>query len=131
MLGARIVQGFGASSAEALGPAVVGDVLSYRRSRLNRFPQVADVYFLHERGTKVGFYVYVLYLTRSQYSIHMLTIPQIDDNWWRSFWRHIQWSNHQRKSGLAMGLLDGFNPYRDMPIAHHPLPTRDKLSASS
>ena len=39
MLAARIIQGFGASSSEALGPSIV-----------------ADVFFLHERGTKVSFY---------------------------------------------------------------------------
>ncbi|ERS98383.1 hypothetical protein HMPREF1624_05167 [Sporothrix schenckii ATCC 58251] len=39
LLAARILQGFGASSSEALGPAII-----------------ADVYFLHERGTMVGIY---------------------------------------------------------------------------
>lgn len=39
LLAARAVQGFGASSSEAIGPAIV-----------------ADLYFLHERGAMVGFY---------------------------------------------------------------------------
>lgn len=43
LLGARIIQGFGASSSEALGPAVV-----------------ADLYFLHERGAMVGFYTLMI-----------------------------------------------------------------------
>ncbi|KAJ9609082.1 hypothetical protein H2200_006853 [Cladophialophora chaetospira] len=43
LLGARILQGFGASSSEALGPTVV-----------------ADLYFLHERGAKVGFYTLMI-----------------------------------------------------------------------
>jgi MFS family permease len=43
LFGARIVQGFGASSSEALGPSVV-----------------ADLYFLHERGGKVGFYTFMI-----------------------------------------------------------------------
>ncbi|RFU31475.1 hypothetical protein B7463_g4869, partial [Scytalidium lignicola] len=43
LLGARIVQGFGASSSEALGPSVI-----------------ADLYFLHERGTKMGFYTLMI-----------------------------------------------------------------------
>jgi MFS family permease len=43
LLGARIVQGFGASSSEALGPAIV-----------------ADIYFLHERGAMVGVYTYMI-----------------------------------------------------------------------
>ncbi|RVX71035.1 hypothetical protein B0A52_03400 [Exophiala mesophila] len=42
LLGARIVQGFGASAAEALGPTVVG-----------------DLFFLHERGLWMGLYVWV------------------------------------------------------------------------
>lgn len=43
LLGARIIQGFGASSSEALGASVV-----------------ADLYFLHERGTKMGFYTLMI-----------------------------------------------------------------------
>ncbi|KIX09064.1 uncharacterized protein Z518_00142 [Rhinocladiella mackenziei CBS 650.93] len=43
LFGARIIQGFGASSSEALGPSVV-----------------ADLYFLHERGTKVGVYTFMI-----------------------------------------------------------------------
>ncbi|KEF54611.1 uncharacterized protein A1O9_09053 [Exophiala aquamarina CBS 119918] len=43
LLGARVVQGFGASSSEALGPAIV-----------------ADLYFLHERGAMVGFYTFMI-----------------------------------------------------------------------
>lgn len=43
LLGARIVQGFGASPSEALGPSIV-----------------ADLYFLHERGTKVGVYTFMI-----------------------------------------------------------------------
>lgn len=42
LLGARIVQGFGASAAEALGPTVVG-----------------DLFFVHERGMWMGLYVWV------------------------------------------------------------------------
>jgi MFS family permease len=43
LFGARIIQGFGASSSEALGPAIV-----------------ADLYFLHERGSKVGIYTFMI-----------------------------------------------------------------------
>jgi len=43
LVGARVVQGFGASSSEALGPAIV-----------------ADLYFLHERGAMVGFYTMMI-----------------------------------------------------------------------
>ncbi|KAF2102510.1 MFS general substrate transporter [Rhizodiscina lignyota] len=43
LLGARIIQGFGASSSEALGPAIV-----------------ADLYFLHERGKMVGIYTFMI-----------------------------------------------------------------------
>ena len=42
-LGARILQGFGAGGSEALGPA-----------------GIADLYFLHERGAKVGFYTFMI-----------------------------------------------------------------------
>ncbi|OAA56302.1 MFS transporter [Niveomyces insectorum RCEF 264] len=43
LLAARIIQGFGASASEALGPAVV-----------------ADVYFLHERGAMIGIYTFMI-----------------------------------------------------------------------
>lgn len=43
LFGARIIQGFGASASEALGPAVV-----------------ADLYFIHERGTKIGIYSFAI-----------------------------------------------------------------------
>ncbi|KAJ9603637.1 hypothetical protein H2200_011823 [Cladophialophora chaetospira] len=48
LLGARIIQGFGASACEALGPAVV-----------------ADLFFLHERGFWCGFCMFMLALGSS------------------------------------------------------------------
>ena len=42
MFASRLFQGFGASVAEGIGPAAI-----------------ADVFFLHERGTKIGFYMYI------------------------------------------------------------------------
>jgi MFS family permease len=64
LLGARIIQGFGASSSEALGPAVV-----------------ADLYFLHERGAKVGFYTFMIAGGSALGGIFAGLVANADPNW--------------------------------------------------
>ncbi|KAH8690798.1 major facilitator superfamily domain-containing protein [Talaromyces proteolyticus] len=69
LLGARIIQGFGASSSEALGPAVV-----------------ADLYFLHERGTKIGFYTFMIGGGSSIGGVFSGLVMKSSNNW-----RWVQW----------------------------------------
>ena len=69
MLGARILQGFGASASEALGPAVV-----------------ADLYFVHERGAKVGFYGIMIAGGSSLGGIFAGLVINANPNWRWIFW---------------------------------------------
>lgn len=64
LLGARIIQGFGASSSEALGPAIV-----------------ADLYFLHERGSKVGFYTFMIGGGSALGGVFAGFVAQANSNW--------------------------------------------------
>jgi MFS family permease len=72
LFGARILQGFSASSSEALGPAVV-----------------ADVYFLHERGTKVGFYTFMIAGGSALGGIFAGQIENATPNWRWVFWMNV------------------------------------------
>jgi MFS family permease len=69
MLGARILQGFGASASEALGPAVV-----------------ADLFFVHERGAKVGFYGIMIAGGSSLGGIFAGLVINANQNWHWIFW---------------------------------------------
>ena len=69
MLGARILQGFGASASEALGPAVV-----------------ADLYFVHERGAKVGFYGIMIAGGSSLGGIFAGLVINANPDWRWIFW---------------------------------------------
>ena len=69
LFGARIVQGFGASASEALGPAVV-----------------ADLYFLHERGAKVGFYTFMIGGGSTLGGVFGGLVAQANQNWRWVFW---------------------------------------------
>ena len=69
MLGARILQGFGASASEALGPAIV-----------------ADLYFVHERGAKVGFYGIMIAGGSSLGGIFAGLVINANPNWRWIFW---------------------------------------------
>lgn len=61
---ARIVQGFGASSSEALGPSII-----------------ADLYFLHERGSKMGFYSFMIASGSALGGIFSGLVAQSTHNW--------------------------------------------------
>ena len=69
LFGARIVQGFGASSSEALGPSVV-----------------ADLYFLHERGAKVGFYTFMIASGSALGGLFAGFVAHSTPNWRWVFW---------------------------------------------
>lgn len=69
LFGARIVQGFGASSSEALGPAVV-----------------ADLYFLHERGAKVGIYTFMIAGGSAFGGVFAGYVANANSNWRWVFW---------------------------------------------
>jgi MFS family permease len=69
MLGARILQGFGASASEALGPAIV-----------------ADLFFVHERGAKVGFYGIMIAGGSSLGGIFAGLVIGANPNWRWIFW---------------------------------------------
>lgn len=69
MFGARILQGFGASASEALGPAVV-----------------ADLFFVHERGAKVGFYGIMIAGGSSLGGIFAGLVIGANPNWRWIFW---------------------------------------------
>ena len=66
---ARVVQGFGASCSEALGPAVV-----------------ADLFFVHERGMWVGFYILCFTFGTSLGSIFAGLIANATTNWRWVLW---------------------------------------------
>lgn len=72
LLGARIIQGFGASACEALGPAVV-----------------ADLYFLHERGTWVGFYTLMFTVGSACGGIFAGLVSNANSNWRWVFWMNV------------------------------------------
>ena len=69
LLGARIVQGFGASAAEALGPSVV-----------------ADLFFIHERGLWMGLYVWVFSTGSGISGTFAGLIANVNPNWRWVFW---------------------------------------------
>ncbi|KIW97740.1 uncharacterized protein Z519_01324 [Cladophialophora bantiana CBS 173.52] len=68
-LGARIMQGFGASASEALGPAVV-----------------ADLYFVHERGLFMSFYLLIFTVGVSLGGIWSGLIASSTPNWHWVLW---------------------------------------------
>ena len=69
LLGARIVQGFGASSCEALGPAVV-----------------ADLYFVHERGLWVGVCMFMIACGAAVGGIFGGLVANANSDWRWVFW---------------------------------------------
>ncbi|KIX92651.1 uncharacterized protein Z520_11680 [Fonsecaea multimorphosa CBS 102226] len=69
MLGSRIIQGFGASCPDAMGPAVV-----------------ADLFFVHERGQKLGWYTLVIAFGNSFGAIFAGLITNATPNWRWIFW---------------------------------------------
>ena len=72
LFGARIIQGFGASASEALGPSVV-----------------ADLYFLHERGTKVGLYTFAIAGGAALGGIFAGLVAHANPNWRDVFWMDV------------------------------------------
>lgn len=64
LLGARIIQGFGASSSEAMGPAVV-----------------ADLYFLHQRGAMIGFYTFMIAVGSALGGVFGGYVANANPNW--------------------------------------------------
>ena len=69
LFGARIVQGFGASCSEALGPAIV-----------------ADLYFLHERGLFIGLYTFMIAIGSSLGGVFAGLIANANPDWRWVFW---------------------------------------------
>ncbi len=69
LLAARIVQGFGSSACEALGPAIV-----------------ADLFFLHERGLWVGVCTFMIGLGNCLGGIFAGQIINANPNWRWVFW---------------------------------------------
>ena len=72
LLAARIFQGFGASSCEALGPAIV-----------------ADMYFLHERGLWIGFYILTFTVGSSLGGIFAGLIANSTPEWQWVNWMNV------------------------------------------
>ena len=72
MFGARIVQGFAASVAEAAGPAVV-----------------ADLYFVHERGLWIGFYTLMFTVGTALGGIFSGLVANATPNWRWVFWMNV------------------------------------------
>jgi MFS family permease len=72
LFGARIVQGFGASASEALGPAIV-----------------ADLYFLHERGLWVGVYTLMIAVGSALGSVFSGLIVRATLDWRWVFWMNV------------------------------------------
>lgn len=73
LLGARIVQGFGASASEALGPSVV-----------------ADLYFLQERGFRIGFYTFAIGGGSAIGGIFAGLVSEANPaNWRMVFWMNV------------------------------------------
>lgn len=72
LFGARILQGFGASACEALGPAVV-----------------ADLYFLHERGANIGFYTLMIAGGSALGGIFSGFVARATPNWRWVFWMNV------------------------------------------
>lgn len=72
LFGARIVQGFAASSCEALGLAVV-----------------ADLYFLHERGLWVGFYTLMFTVGSALSGVFAGLVANATPNWRWVFWKNV------------------------------------------
>ncbi|OQV08089.1 hypothetical protein CLAIMM_12411 [Cladophialophora immunda] len=69
MLGARIIQGLGASASEVLAPAVV-----------------ADLFFVHERGLWVGVAMFNITLGSSLGGIFAGLVANANSNWRWVFW---------------------------------------------
>ena len=69
MLGARIIQGLGASASEVMAPAVV-----------------ADLFFLHERGLWVGLAMFNITLGSSLGSVFAGLVATANPNWRWVFW---------------------------------------------
>lgn len=72
LFGARIVQGFAASSCEALGLAVV-----------------ADLFFLHERGLWVGFYSLMFTVGSALGGVFAGLVASATPNWRWVFWKNV------------------------------------------
>lgn len=73
LLGARILQGFGASASEALGPSVV-----------------ADLYFLHERGLRIGSYTFAIGGGSAIGGIFAGLVAEANPHNWRMvFWMNV------------------------------------------
>ncbi|OBT94853.1 hypothetical protein VE01_06358 [Pseudogymnoascus verrucosus] len=72
LFAARIIQGFGASSSEALGPAIV-----------------ADLYFLHERGAKVGFYTFMIASGSALGGVFSGLVANANPDWRWVFWMNV------------------------------------------
>ncbi len=71
LLGARIIQGFAASSVEGLGPTVIG-----------------DLFFVHERGRWMGLYIWVFSTGSSLGAVFAGLIANEDGDW-----RWVMWMN--------------------------------------
>ncbi|KIX03500.1 uncharacterized protein Z518_07053 [Rhinocladiella mackenziei CBS 650.93] len=72
LFAARIIQGFAASSSEALGLAVV-----------------ADLYFLHERGLWVGFYTLMFTVGSSLGGVFAGFVANANPDWRWVFWMNV------------------------------------------
>jgi MFS family permease len=72
LFGARIIQGFGASASEALGPAIV-----------------ADLYFLHERGLWVGVYTLMIAVGSALGAVFAGLIARATTDWHWVFWMNV------------------------------------------
>lgn len=71
LLGARIIQGFGASVVEGLGPTVVG-----------------DLFFVHERGLWMGLYIWVFSCGSSMSGFFAGLVANANPDW-----RWVNWMN--------------------------------------
>ena len=72
LFGARLIQGFGASSSEVLAPAVV-----------------ADLYFVHERGFWVGLCMFMISFGNSLGGIFGGLVANANPNWRWVFWMNV------------------------------------------
>jgi MFS family permease len=69
---ARVFQGFGASCSEALGPAII-----------------ADLYFIHERGLWMGFYIIMFTVGTSCGGIFAGLIANATTEWRWVWWMNV------------------------------------------
>lgn len=72
LLAARCIQGFGASSSEALGPAIV-----------------ADLFFVHERGLWMGFFQLMFCVGTALGAVFSGLVADATTDWRWVFWKNV------------------------------------------